>query len=525
MPPVQMQVKAIPGRVWEEDLKGWSIPINSETIPLIRKFISDWGIDPEDKANNVLWTYQADIFYKLNLSQAIEPGPGSSINFFPPWDKLFPFQMAGVEYINAQGGRVLISDKMGLGKTIQTLAYTEIFNETPALIVCPLGIKYTWAEQIKKWTGSPPLILPENTGYTQDPKYKIIHFDALEKFDITLINGINTLIIDEGHYIKNWGTRRYRAVWELSERAKKILILTATPLLNKPIELWTTINILGAGKIFGGFWKYAARYCGAKQDNYGWHFDGATNLRELNELLRINIMLSRTKEQVLPQLPEKIRSFIYTEITNREEYNQAEMDFIIWYKSQGRILKNIRAEGMIKLSQLRQLAARGKINAGLEIIRQAISDNRPGLIFGWHTEILKTIYEILKKNNIKCQIMTGQTPTNKRMDYINNFQSGEINYLLINLALGIGINLHRAEMVLFSELGWTFAEMEQAEDRAHRIGQENKVNIYYLLGSNTVDENILKVINKKKYITEETTRPQRKEELDNIIKVLTRKKI
>jgi SWI/SNF-related matrix-associated actin-dependent regulator 1 of chromatin subfamily A len=254
--------------------------------------------------------------------------------------------------------------------------------------------------------------------------------------------------------------------------------------------------------LFPSWWGFATRYCGLKKTFWGTNVSGATNIEELHQKLTETVMLRRLKQDVLPELPEKIRSVVPIEITNQTEYCQAESDFILWLrKKEGRLAaeKAERAEAITRITYLKTLAARGKIETALSWVQDCIETNNKIIVFAVHHEIIDSVTKKFPEVSVK---LTGSENLEQRQKAIDTFQNDPNCKIFVGQlqAAGIGITLTAASHVVFLECGWKPSEHDQAEDRAHRIGQKSCVNIYYLVAENTIEEEIIKLIDQKREI-------------------------
>ena len=280
----------------------------------------------------------------------------------------------------------------------------------------------------------------------------------------------------------------------------------------------------------GGFWNLAKRYCQAFQSRWGWDMSGAAHLDELNEKLRATCYVRRNKKDVLTELPPKQRAEVPVQISNRAEYTRAEHELIAWLRDRAQQDKNFlasirdlpeeeqkarkearaddvaqktqRAEQLVKIEALKQVAARGKLEAAKEWIESFLETGEKLVIFAWHREIVNALAEMFS-----CDSITGETSLEKRQAAVDRFQSDpNCRVIALNVqAGGVGLTLTAASNVIFLELGWTPAVMDQATDRVHRIGQTNSVTAWYLLAEQTIDEDISELIESKRQIVNAAT--------------------
>jgi SWI/SNF-related matrix-associated actin-dependent regulator 1 of chromatin subfamily A len=512
-------VKELPKRKFNKQTKNWVAPLNFDTIRLLSNFINDFAVDINlyKEIENLKERYNT-LYQSSNITEA-------QIELPVLKRELFKFQQAGVYLIEERSGRVLLTDDLGVGKTTQSLAWLQLHPELrPAIIVCPAFLKYNWAKEIQKVLPDEEyneyVILEGRKKVDINKPIIIINYDIISYWLKTL-KKINpkVIILDEAHYIKNTRTKRAKSVISLGKKTPHILALTGTPILNKPIELWSIVHLLAPHE-FNDFRYYVKRYCDAKQKPWGWDYSGASNLKELNKKLRATIMIRRTKDMVLKDLPNRIRTSLVVDISNREEYDLAEKDFIQWLKQQGYDMRKIMQitynEALTQLNYLKQLAGRGKLEATTEWINNFLENEQGKLVvFGHYKKNLYTLHE----NFPEALIITGDTNMKKRNRIVEEFQNNRDKRLLIASigATGVGLNFTAASNVLFLELMWIPALHEQAEARCHRIGSKETVNIWYMIGNETIDEHIYQVLQQKTEISSAILEEQKSKKVSKFI--------
>jgi len=483
-------VKSLSDRKWNPDIKVWESPLN--VLNEIMEKLPDAELSDKIK----------EIVDKKNVLTELsnKVSNGNTIEFSDDL-KLLPFQTVGVEFLDTNNGSALIADEMGLGKTVQALAWLRKHPENrPVLIVCPASLKLNWRNEAKKWLSEEDKIYVINKQYESNKDIYIINYDILKKYNKKLIeNKFNTIIFDESHYLKNGKAQRTKQGSKLSENIPHKILLTGTPVLNRPNELWQQINIINPD-LFPNFFKYGLEYCGAHKNGFGWDFSGATNKEELNEKLK-QIMVRRTKKQVLTELPDKRRTSITFDIDENNsfetnEYRIAEYDFPKYYMEN---IKNERlgnGEELVRIEILKQLATKYKMDNVITWINEFLNTDKKLVLFAHHKDVIDTISETFPSISVK---LTGSTKMEDRQKAVDEFQNNpNIKLFIGNIkSAGVGITLTESSDVAFVELPWTPSDLVQAEDRVHRIGQKNSVNIYYLVASDTIEEDIAYILQKK----------------------------
>jgi len=423
--------------------------------------------------------------------------------------KLYPYQKRGVKRIIRFKGRVLLADEMGLGKTIQALVYVKRTPRVcPVLVICPASAKWVWADEARRHLKMKSLILSGTKPKLPAdlPPIVIINYDILSRknknketvgwLETLLSIKFRTLIIDECHFIKNTRAIRTKAVHKLGRKAKHVLALSGTPLTNRPAELFSVLKLLHP-KVYTSFRKFAWKYCNPKWTPWGWDYSGSKNLKELHQELKDLCMIRRRKSQVLKELPDKNRMVIPVEIERKSEYQLAENDFFKWLMTKTNVKKIPMAEKLVQLGCLKRLAAELKMRMVFDWIDTFLEETDEKLvIFAYHKKIIKTLVNKYKKISV---IVDGSVSMDKRKKAIKTFQKKRKVRLFIGniIAAGTAITLTAAHSAVFVELDFVPGNHIQAEDRIHRIGQKEKVFVYYLVAKGTIEEKLCKIIQKK----------------------------
>lgn len=414
--------------------------------------------------------------------------------------------------------RFINGDEQGLGKTLQTIAtlyaaYKRGEDVFPALIVCPASTKINWLREWEQWTDIKAVILTDKnkkvwtrfhevaqidvfiTNYESLKKYFVHYMPPKSRIknslDIQLKQSsqmFKSVVFDESHRCKDTSTTQTKLALRLAIGKEWIILLTGTPVVNKPTDLFPQLAIMGHHKTFGGVTGYKVRYCDGGK--------GASNLQELNYLINKTCFFRREKKDVAKDLPAKQRQTIICDITTRSKYNEARDNFLDYLKASGftreEIERKLRGEIMVKMGELKRISALGKLNEVKEFVNEVIDSGEKLVLFC----SLHAIVDALKLEFPDAVTITGRDSMLQKQASIDKFQNDKTCQLVIcNIkAAGVGITLTASSRVAFVEYPWHYADCVQCEDRVHRIGQAFPVMATYFLGQDTIDEDLFELI-------------------------------
>jgi SWI/SNF-related matrix-associated actin-dependent regulator 1 of chromatin subfamily A len=429
---------------------------------------------------------------------------------------------------------------MGLGKTLQAIGIAINYRaEWPCLIVVPSSVRLQWADQFQKWA---PEIKSDDinivmNGYSQNfitfliftrkgscnKLVNIISYDLLVRQKE--VNDFKVVILDESHLIKSYNAKRTACIKPICERANRVILLSGTPALSRPAELYSQISAVDP-KLLPNWTQFGMRYCAGYYAKYRMNYDGASNLAELHLLLENTIMIRRLKADVLSELPDKHRFQVCISVNKKytqklaavaKELKNAKSEL---YKANTREqAKDPRNEKHRLVLELYKSLGQSKLPAIGQYIKDILETEDPTtkyLIFGHHKSVLDGICETLKSKNVEYIRIDGRTPTHQRFDFMNIFQDDPTcRFAVLSLtAAGVGLNLTAASVVLFAELYWNPGSLKQAEDRAHRLGQKRIVEIRYLTAKGTMDDYLWDMIANKLSVIGETLNGQTNDTLE-----------
>uniref|UniRef100_A0A674AI88 SWI/SNF-related matrix-associated actin-dependent regulator of chromatin subfamily A-like protein 1 n=1 Tax=Salmo trutta TaxID=8032 RepID=A0A674AI88_SALTR len=414
--------------------------------------------------------------------------------------RLMPFQRDGVNFAVSKDGRLLLADDMGLGKTVQAICIAAYYRkEWPLLVVAPSSVRFTWAEAFRQWL---PSVQPDSINVIVKGKdnlrgglVNITSYDLLSRMDKQqAANPFNVLIMDESHFLKNMKTARFKAALPLLKVAKRVILLSGTPAMSRPSELYSQILAVKPS-LFPRFHDFGTRYCNARQLPWGWDYSGSSNLGELKLMLEESLMLRRLKSEVLSQLPAKQRKVVTVTTDGINTRTKAALS------AAAKDLKMKEA-----LLVFFNHTAEAKIKAIIEYIMDMLECGREKfLVFAHHKLVLDSITKELGEKGIDYIRIDGSTPSSDRQQLCDRFQFTDKSCVAVLsiTAANMGITLHSAALVVFAELFWNPGIMIQAEDRVHRIGQTSNVDIHYLVAKGTADDYLWPMIQEKMHILEQ----------------------
>jgi SNF2-related domain/Helicase conserved C-terminal domain len=445
----------------------------------------------------------------------------------PPGMAFLPFQKTGIAFALDKMKRhgCLIADEMGTGKSIQAigciLAQPSLRN---ILIVCPASLKTNWLLECQKWGIGLPMRIAG--GRTQWEGLVITNYDVLNKVPD---RPWDLVIFDEGHYLKNPKSARTKQASRIAKQSRRVLILTGTPVESRPLELWPLLQILNpeewdpAGFFKGkkvpagndaGFYRYARRYCDAKERVVGsyvnpltgdrilkktWDLSGSSNAEELQERLKTTTMIRRLKRDVLAELPEKRREII---VLPAEMTDDGELLGVVDLESLPKsleecllLLHQAKLPAFAEFASVRQDLALRKVPFVLEQVRAVFASGvEKLLLFAHHQAVLDALR--LGLAEFCPAFLSGATAPEKRQAEVEKFRGLPDCRLFIGSlkAAGVGLTLTAASHIVMAEADYNPSVNTQAEDRAHRKGQRNALLVQYIIQDATLDAHLVKLV-------------------------------
>lgn len=425
----------------------------------------------------------------------------------------YSYQLEGISF-GLQRRRIFIGDEPGLGKTLQSIGIIDTANAYPCLVICPSSLKINWQREFERFTDKKAVVLDNNTRTTwpyllqiKMHHVAIVNYESLRKFFVWDIKGGNpfrlkdvvfcpqikmfkSIIIDESHRVKDPSAQQTIFTKGIATGKDWIILLSGTPVVNRPEDLVSQLSIMNRLNDFGGKAQFLSMY------------GECENLEELSSRLYSSCLIRREKAKVLTELPDKTRCDLYVDISNREEYNMAVenlAEYLRQYKecTDAEIRRKMRMEALVQFMTLRSLAAMGKVAQAIDFARNFLASGKQLIIFCSYHDIV----DALCKAFPTAVRVTGRDSITAKQAAVDSFQNGNSQLIICSIkAAGVGLTLTASSNVAFVEFPWTYADCCQCEDRAHRIGQKDNVTCYYLIGRGTIDNALYNIIQRKKSV-------------------------
>jgi SWI/SNF-related matrix-associated actin-dependent regulator 1 of chromatin subfamily A len=502
-------------KLWWTSDPSIAAKVGGDNADLVARINADRAAQHQAREASIVASHATDAAIDIPLSDACR---ALGLDYLP-------YQRAGIAYA-APRTNTLIGDEMGLGKTIQGAG---LINALPSirkvLVVCPASLKINWDRELRRWLARPMSIGVANGGWPA-ADVVIVNYDVLRKFDAQIkAADWDLAIFDECHYVKNSKAQRTQAIfgkwdpqtkaWKVAPiRASRRLFLTGTPILNRPKELWTIVHALDRPGLGANWRTFHVRYCAGHQTRHGWDIDGASNLPELNSKLRAAFMVRRLKAEVLTELPAKRRQVIVLEPSKKaralierqnalaERVTKAKEAIAASRASEDpqafdaavAVLEDASGAAFEEMSLLRHEIALAKLPQVIEHVRDALDGSEDKIIvFAHHRDVVEALTKEFSDVGA-VRLMGGDTQADKQAA-VDRFQADPNCRVFVGSikAAGVGITLTAATHVVFAEQDWTPGWNQQAEDRAHRIGQRGSVLIQYVVLDGSLDAHIAQV--------------------------------
>lgn len=520
------------GGKWKAKKKIWSYPLEIEVVDYATEIWDKKGLKLE-KSNLLKEWYEKRKIERENLlvnKDRKEVKPEELDTELA--DTLYDFQRVGVNFLTETKGAIL-GDDMGLGKSIQSLATVDNINAKSTLVVCPASLKYNWAEEIEKWLPNKSYTILDGSkekrieALENDVDFYITNYASLREKSRAKINGnwtkvdnelfkaiknknFEVAIYDEAHKMKNRKSQQTKALYKITNGIKRNYLLTGTPIMNTPEDLWSLLHIIDRKK-FSSFWRFVHRYCEVWDNGFGKEIGSAKNPKEFREMLK-PYMLRRLKEEVIEDMPELTKQKSWVELEGKQSkiYHQMEEDMVAELSEQEEIKAPIIISKIMRLKQIavsEQLLAekpsikKFKKSAKIKVLNEIIDDSgdQKIVVFTQYQSAAKLVAKMLDKEGIGYGMIHGGVKNKERQKEVNKFQENDNCKVFVATikAGGLGLTLTAGSIAVFLDKDWTNANNTQAVDRLHRIGQERNVTVIELLAKDSIEEYIEELLAEK----------------------------
>lgn len=431
----------------------------------------------------------------------------------PSGNWLYTFQEKAVEEMltflrNGEAHGVYNACEQGLGKSAMSIVVANELRAASILILCPKSVILNWVNEFKQWSNTPYEFLPvfgsKELKNIHRPAFScvIISHDMAKTFKATSAIKQRTwdlIIIDEAHALKNRGSQRSKAILgHIWLKAKYRIALSATPITNTVADAFSLFSAL-APSVFPNYHEFINLFSNIDRTPWGDKPVGIKNADTLKRIIRERFFVRYTKEEVGIDLPAKIftkiilpEEYAYKVPATEKEILEAEVEAVCRSLKSGHKVPAVPTH----IAGYRKMQALKRLPGVIEFVENLVEQEIPVVVFTWHSEVLQILANTF--SSYIPAVISGETSTPQRQLAVERFQKGETNIFIGNIvAGGTGINLQRSSNVVFSELSWSPADVEQALSRCHRIGSKNNVNIYYFTIEKAIENRIINVLMNK----------------------------
>lgn len=475
---IRNAIKALPQRRYNGQTKKWLVPATEALIQWLK--LGGWGHDDDE-----------------GPSKFVLPDPVIA----PPLDQtrvlagLYPYQVQFLRFSQGKP-RLCLWDGMGVGKTVQALAWIRYQRLSPVLIICNSATKLQWKENWERWlkdawphevkvlTGKTPYRLEEGMSY-------IINWDILTYWQAALANHrFRGVVADEAQAVGERSSKRTKAFMEIAKSAPFLLAMSGTPARSRPVQLWPVLNCINQ-KVFADFFTFAEYFGAPKETPFGRKYPGASHAKQLHAELQ-KIAIRRLKEDVLKDLPKKTRSIVpmETDASLMREYEASEES----------VSGDENAVALqAKLESLSRSAYNAKESSVKLWLQEFLESGEKLVVFAWHRAVVEDLMEFLNQWCPVC-LYGGMSEKAREMAKEQFVTMECCKVIVANIQSG-GVGIDGLQKVCsnccFVECSVTPADHDQAEDRLCRIGQELPVTCHYLIARDTIDEDLVAILDRK----------------------------
>lgn len=432
----------------------------------------------------------------------------------------YPHQLRALKRLRRLNYRGLLAHDMGLGKSLTSLLAARELDARPVVVVCPASLKLNWAREASVHLNWKAAVLNGRTPPKQTAnlmrKHRlfIVNYDVLGRVRtggkrkagpgwLEFLRRLRPqlVILDEAHFCRGHRTARTQWVRELCRGVEHVLALSGTPLTNRPAELWPVVNLLWP-EVFSSWPAYGHEFCGPRVTPWGIKYDGAEKLDVLHGRLVECGMLRKTKDEVLSGLPPVRRIVVPLELSDPEQYAEAQNDLIGWLAktAPSKAKRARRAQRLVRYGYLKKLAALLKLAHVIGWVDNFLEgDGGKLVIFAHHWEVRDQLATHYGRRSVR--IDGGMAPA-ERMRSLDRFNKDPQVRLLVGQtdAAGVGLSVTGGHTGCMVEFPWNPAALAQAEARFHGIGRGvagRRSTLYLLVAEGTIEAELLRLIDRK----------------------------
>ena len=525
--------RALPGRHWDGKRKANHV---NPHIGLY-KLAEEYGLTISGEAREIIESRreQDEADEKARMAVLADSYATETDMTVALQDYLRAYQAAGAAYAVTHGN-TLLADEMGLGKTAQALSAIETTGAYPALIVCPANLRFNWLREINALLPHRRAVVHEgrNPGFLLKADIHIVSYSIVASY-AGILPELGGLIADESHFIKNPKADRTIALQTILGHMTKevqnangstgrvpipgkmradaqVLLLTGTPILNRPVELVEQLIALGAlkrdgrgeGTVSWFKWTFCRKVdaSGNTVQNFG-HTDYSgrgtdADAARLHNWLRATCMVRRNKKEVLKDLPDKVRSTQFISLDTRAKETYERMA-----REGAELAAQSSAEAIVYLNKLRAAIGTSKIEMALEWADDFLSTGKQLIMYAIHKDVQRGLIDGLQAKGYEVVHILGAAGGAATEEAKRAFQAHEADVIVLSLAAAsTGHTLTAASDVFFTEIGWNPGTHSQGEDRAHRIGQKDSVTAWYFTAMDTIDQWMSELVQAKAIVVD-----------------------
>jgi SWI/SNF-related matrix-associated actin-dependent regulator 1 of chromatin subfamily A len=406
-------------------------------------------------------------------------------------DEFYPHQSRAVQWLSPRP-RAILALQQGLGKT----AVAIVDAEYPVAVVPPAHGNITWRNEWERWAPDRRVqIVRPSDHFDLDADVWVLNYDIIRRTSFPA--NIRTLIADESHYLVNRDSIRTQRFARIAQRVPRVRLLSGTP-MQRPIDLYTQLRMVGGTRM--DYETFGRWFCAGFLDEWRqWNFRGASHQDALRDLLA-RVMFRVTKDEALPGMPPKVWKVVPLDLPagNERDYDLAAIE---------RLGIPTPFEG---LSELLRLQSELKLPYVIRYLEDALESEEKIIVFAWHRDMVRALAQHFE--SVGVVTYNSETPQRLKDAAESTFQQGAARLFIGNIvSAGTVLTLTKASFVVFAEGSWNPNQLEQAADRAHRIGQTRPVRVRILTINGSIDHHMVRRCLEKLKVIDHVVVPTRGE--------------